>query len=382
MKIAVNAQLLLFDRLEGIGRFAYETLWRMCSNHPEHDFLFISDRPTDARWNFPNNVHWISTRLPSRHPLLWYLRFHWEIPRMLKKYGADVFLSPDGWSVPSALPKLVVLHDLNFLEAPENIPLLTRLYFKHFFPIYARQAQVLVTVSQFSAQDIQQRLGIPASKVSVVYNAAGTDFNPLEESKINQIRAQFNQGKPYLVFVGAQLPRKNIPRLLQALDAIWSENPQAPNLLLVGEPMWSGTELNSVVKTMKNSTKLNFTGRLQRPQVAEVIGAADGLLLPSLFEGFGIPVLEAMACGVPVLTSNSTSLPEVAADAAVLVNPTDVQHIKQGIEQLLYNQELRQQSIEKGLNRSAQFSWEQSAEALFKNLERIFPDKTSTHSHD
>jgi glycosyltransferase involved in cell wall biosynthesis len=204
----------------------------------------------------------------------------------------------------------------------------------------------------------------------------------LEESKINQIRAQFNQGKPYLVFVGAQLPRKNIPRLLQALDAIWSENPQAPNLLLVGEPMWSGTELNSVVKTMKNPTKLNFTGRLQRPQVAEVIGAADGLLLPSLFEGFGIPVLEAMACGVPVLTSNSTSLPEVAADAAVLVNPTDVQHIKQGIEQLLYNQELRQQCIEKGLNRSAQFSWEQSAEALFKNLERIFPDKTSTHSHD
>lgn len=382
MKIAVNAQLLLFDRLEGIGRFAYETLWRMCSLHPEHDFLFISDRPTDARWNFPPNVQWISTRLPSRHPILWFLRFHWEIPRILKKHQADLFLSPDGWSVPSSLPKLVVLHDLNFLESPKNLPPLTRFYFTHFFPSYARQAQAVVTVSNFSGQDIQQRLGIPASQIAVVYNAAGSEFKPMNGLEIQRAQAQFNAGKPYLVFVGAQVPRKNLPRLLEALDVIWSENPQAPNLLLVGEPMWSGSELRLVVKNMKNPAKLNFTGRLKRPQVAQVIAAAEGLLLPSLFEGFGIPVLEAMACGVPVLTSNSTSLPEVAGGAAVLVDPSNVQLIKQGIEQLLYNDELRQQCIQKGLKRAAQFSWDQSAEALFQALERIFPEKSSMHSHD
>ena len=371
MKIAVNAQLLLFDRLEGIGRFAYETLVRMARNHPEHTFLLVHDRKADSRWDFPNNVQWVATRLPSRHPILWYLRFHWEIPALLRRHKPDIFFSPDGWSIPGSLPKVVVLHDLNFLQHPENLPFFARLYFRYFFPNYARQANKLITVSRFSAQDIHDTLGISLADIGVVYNAAGPDFKPLSDSENQSIRQTYNAGNAYLLFLGAQIPRKNLPRLLQALDLLWQEQPNAPNLLIVGEAMWSNSPVDLAVQGLKNPDKVRFTGRLQRNEVAKVVAAAHALLLPSLFEGFGIPVLEAMACGVPVLTSNCSSLPEVAGDAAVLVDPYSIADIKMGIERVWSDEALRLRCSEQGLKRAAEFSWDRSAEELYAHIQEL-----------
>ena len=372
----------MFDRLEGIGRFAYETLIRIARNHPEHTFLFVHDRKADPRWDFPDNVKWISTLLPSRHPFLWYLRFHWEIPALLRLHKPDIFFSPDGWSIPGKLPKVLVLHDLNFLHHPENLPFFTRHYLQHFFPIYAGQANKLITVSRFSAQDIHENLGISLPEIGVVYNAAGPDFKPLSDSENHATRQFYNSGKPYFLFLGAHIPRKNLPRLLQALDALWQEQPEAPNLLIVGEAMWSGSQVQMSLKELNKPDKVHFTGRLQRKEVPRVVAAAHALLLPSLFEGFGIPVLEAMASGVPVLTSNCSSLPEVAGNAAVLVDPFSTADIKKGIESVLSNQTVRANCISQGLNRAAEFSWDHSANQLYTHLQSLFPNKSTTKACD
>jgi glycosyltransferase involved in cell wall biosynthesis len=206
----------------------------------------------------------------------------------------------------------------------------------------------------------------------MVYNAAGPDFKPLSDSENQSTRKTYNLGNAYLLFLGAQIPRKNLLRLLQALDLLWQEQPNAPNLLIVGEAMWSNSPVDLAVQGLKNPDKVRFTGRLQRNEVAKVVAAAHALLLPSLFEGFGIPVLEAMACGVPVLTSNCSSLPEVAGDAAVLVDPYSIADIKKGIERVLSDEALRLRCSEQGLKRAAEFSWDRSAEELYAQIEGVF----------
>jgi glycosyltransferase involved in cell wall biosynthesis len=135
--------------------------------------------------------------------------------------------------------------------------------------------------------------------------------------------------------------------------------------------MWSNSSVDLAVQGLKNPDKVLFTGRLQRNEVAKVVAAAHALLLPSLFEGFGIPVLEAMACGVPVLTSNCSSLPEVAGDAAVLVDPYSIADIKMGIERVLSDEALRLRCSEQGLKRAAEFSWDRSAEELYAHIQEL-----------
>lgn len=369
MKIAVNTRLLLKNRLEGIGWFTYETLKRITRQHPEVEFLFIFDRKFDKDFIFSENITPIVIGPQARHPVLFYLWFEYAVKKVLDKHKPDLFLSPDGYlSLRSTIPSLAVFHDLNFEHYPKDLPWLVRKYYKYFFPRFAKKATRIVTVSHFSANDISALYNISHEKIDVVYNGTNEVFKPLSEQKIEETRRTFSNREPYFLFVGALHPRKNLVNLFKAFDEFRKKTDTKTKLLIVGQKMWWTDEIRKTYQAMHFGDEVVFVGRLELNELKNVYGAALSLTFVSYFEGFGIPIIEAFGAGIPVITSNVTSLPEVAGDAAMLVDPFSVDSISDAMILIQNDENLRKSLIEKGLKRKQEFTWQKSADDLFCSI--------------
>ena len=376
MKIAVNTRLLLPDKLEGIGWVAFETLKRITQAHPEHEFYFIFDRKWDERFIFSDNIIPIVAKPQARHPFLYYLWFEWSIPRILKKIKADVFLSPDAYlSLKTNVKCIAVFHDLNFEHYPEDLPFLERKYYCYFFPRYARKAAQIVTVSQFSKKDIMNLYDVPSEKISVVYNGANEEFLPVDESVKQATRDRLSKGCPYFIFVGALHPRKNLSRLFKAFDYFKEKHKTDIKLLVVGNKKYWTKEIQEAYEGMKNSNEIIFSGRMTSQELHKAVASALAMTYVSYFEGFGLPIIEAYRCDTAVLTSNVTSMPEVAGDAALLVDPFSVKSIAQGLEKMALDPELREELVRKGRERYKLFTWENSANQLWAVIDKVLNDK-------
>lgn len=371
MKIAVNTQHLLKNRLEGIGWFAHETLKRMVLNHPEHQFLFMFDRPWDESFIYASNVTPLKTLLPSRHPLLWMWHYELEIAAQLRQHRPALFFSPDGWMpLNTSVPVLDVIHDINFVHRPEDFPWLVRSYYNYFFPRFAQKAKRIVTVSEYSKNDIALNLKVDPEKIDVAYNGVNPSYTAVGAEIKHEIRKQFTAGAPYFIYIGSRNPRKNITGLLEAFEKFKVNDELGYKLLFVGEPMWKKSYLNSMISNMKFKDDLVFTGRLSSEVLHLVLASADALALVSFAEGFGIPVVEAMSCDVPVLCANTTSLPEVAGDAALLVDPSSSDEIARAFSQLAQHPDLRKSLIIKGQKQRVQFTWDQTARTVWNSIEK------------
>lgn len=372
MKIAVNTRLLLKDKLEGIGWFTYETLSRIAKNHPEHEFIFIFDRPFHKEFIFSSNVHPVVAGPPARHPFLFLIWFEFVVPNILKKYKADIFLSPDGYlSLSTKTPSVNVIHDLNFEHYPKDLRFFSRNYYKLMFPVFARKSCRIVTVSNYSAKDIANQYKINKNKIDVAYNGANDIFTPSDSDEQEQSIQEFTSGKPYLLYVGALNPRKNIINMLKAFDHYKKERPEDDiKLLVVGEKMWWNKAMDKTFRQMEYNDEVIFSGRMSPRQLRRAYGAAEALLYVSYFEGFGIPIIEAYRCHVPVITSNVTSMPEIAGDGALLVNPFDYKDISGAINRLRQEFDLKEQLIKAGAERANTFSWDKTASLLWDSIQK------------
>jgi glycosyltransferase involved in cell wall biosynthesis len=378
MRIAVNTRFLIPGKLEGIGRFTYEIFRRVTANHPEHEFLFYFDRAFSEDFVFQENVIPHKLFPPARHPYLWYWYFEQAVPMALQKHKADAFLSTDGYlSLKARVPSSTVLHDLNFEESPENLPWLTRKYYQYYFPLFAKRSDRLQTVSEFSKKDIVQRYGIDPDLIDVVYNGAHERFQPMTENEITAYRNNSTEGAPYFVFVGALNPRKNVARLLHAFDALKKSSDLPHKLLIVGEKMFLTGSIQEAFQSMEHSKSVIFTGRLDNEPLRRVVAAAESLILPSTYEGFGIPLVEAMQCGVPVLAADATALPEVTGDAGLLFDPLEINSIVGAMKRMAENNDLRSDLIAKCLLRAKEFSWDRSAEVYWSSVEKMMKDAGS-----
>jgi glycosyltransferase involved in cell wall biosynthesis len=371
LKIAVNTRLLLHNKLEGIGRFSFEVLKRLTAAHPEHEFIYIFDRNFHPSFITSENITPVVIAPPARHPLLWKIWFNWSVPRAIKKHKADLFLSPDGFlSLRLSIPQLPVIHDLNFEAFPNDLRASHSHYYRNNFPKFAQVAARIVTVSEFSKQDIAARYHINHNDIDVVYNAVSEGFKPSDNKNVSEFKSAHTGGCNYFIFVGAMHPRKNIERLLLAFDQCKTNNPGPYKLLLTGNKYWWNAEIKTTYDQLKFKEDVVFTGRLDDEQLNTALSGAIALTFVPYFEGFGIPILEAFACRCPVITSNITAMPEVAGDAALLVNPYSVTEIAEAMAKIERNSELRALLIEKGIARLRQFNWETSASKLWKSIEK------------
>ncbi len=372
MRIAINTRFLLSHKMEGFGWFTYEVTKRLVEQHPEHTFVLFFDRPFDPKFVFGENVIPVVLNPPARHPILFYIWFEFAVYKALKKYKAAIFFSPDGYlSLRSKVPQIGVIHDLNFEQHPQDVPFVPRSYLKYFFPKFAQKAKKIITVSEYSKQDIVERYNIDASKITVAWNGVSPLFVPISEENKEGIRKEFSDGNPYFIFVGALHPRKNIKRLLQAFEH-FSNDEGNENLVIVGENLWKKD--NSYLEGISESTiaKIHFTGHLPLEKLTQVMASATCLTYVPYFEGFGIPLVEAMQSGVPVIAGNLTSLPEVCGDAALYVNPMNVSEIANAMKEMSTNAILRESLIEKGLKRSEKFNWDFTAGIIWKEIEAVY----------
>lgn len=370
MIIAVNTRLLLQGKLEGIGWFTRETLSRITQNHPEHRFIFIFDRPFAEEFIFSDNITPVVVSPPTRHPFLWYIWFELQIPRILKKYKADLFFSPDGYlSLGTRIRQLAAIHDINFAHRPKDLPWLKAKYYNHFFPRFARKAKRIVTVSYFSKEDLLRTYKIDEGKVDVVYNGVNTMYTPTTEAEKMAARLKYSGGADYFLFIGSLHPRKNICGLLRAFDAFRTTIDSDTRLLIVGESMFKTSDIELAYEGMRYKDDVVFTGRLSNEELHQVLGASLALTFVPFFEGFGIPVIEAMNAGVPVICSNTTSLPEVGGHAVLYVDPFSMSQIKDAMVRLYTEKELRDSLIEKGFIQKEKFSWDKTAELLWGSIQ-------------
>lgn len=364
MRIAINTRFLLPHKMEGFGWYTFEIIKRMVEKHPEHTFLFFFDRKFDKRFLFGENVIPIVLNPPARHPLLFICWFEFAVYHALKKYKADVFFSPDGYlSLRSSVPQVGVIHDLNFVHHPHDLPWTSRIYYNYFFPKFARKATHLITVSGYTKQDLIDTYCVPQEKITVTWNAASEKFQPLEKHLQKDIQNQFASGRSYFLFVGSIHPRKNVKRLLEGYLS-YLQTDDTFDLVVVGEPMWKH---NQELISLKHD-KIHFTGHLSLEVLSQVMGAASCFVFVPYFEGFGIPLVEAMQSGIPIIAGNRTSLPEVAGDAALYVDPYSVEEITQAMVRMAQDEGLREELAQKGLDRARNFSWDESADKVWEVL--------------
>ncbi len=372
MKIAVNTRLLQKDKLEGIGWFSFEVLKRITQQHPEHQFYFLFDRPFSSDFIFSENITPIVLFPQARHPVLFKIWFNWSVAKFLKTNKIDVFFSPDGYlSLRTNIPQIATIHDLNFEHFPEFFPKHILRFYKKYFPLFANVSQRIITVSEFSKKDIHTCYNIPLNNIDVAYNGVNPIFSPLSDSEQQIVRNKISDGNPYFVYIGSLNKRKNIANMLRAFDLYKSNNPMYKHkFLIVGEAMFTHQDIDEIYLSMHYKNDVIFLGRLYDADLKSILSSASALLYVSYFEGFGIPIVEAMQSGVPVITGTNSSMPEIGGNAALYCEPNNIHQIAEAMNKVT-NPKLRKELIQKGLERAKQFNWDNTAHRVWKSIEKV-----------
>jgi glycosyltransferase involved in cell wall biosynthesis len=375
MKIAVNTRFLLYQNLSGFGVFINEIFSRLVREHPDVEFTFIFDRPYHPSFIYNDNVRAKVLFPPARHPILKILYYQISLKKFINSNNFDLFISPDS-ELPLHLtcPTLLVLHDLNFFHNKSYLKGLNLRYMLYFTPKFLKAATRIVTVSEFCKKDIENHFPFTKNKIGIIYNAASDNFKPLTNDEILKNRDKYSEGKPYFLFVGSITPRKNLANLIKAYNIYRNNNNKAFPLIIVGGKIHKDKELDYELKNTKYRSDIHLLGNVSNEEIAQILGSAFALVFPSKFEGFGIPIVEAMKAGIPVITSNISSMPEIADDAAILVDPFNPESIADAMSSLVNSITLYNELKSKSLQRVQKFSWDISAAKMWDEI-KITIDK-------
>lgn len=366
--IGLNAQLLSLApnyRSAGINRYIYNVLVNLSQHEGYYRFTaFLSDR------NFPSAGHLNTqlSRLPTAKPPV---RIFWEQfvqPWILWRQGFDLLHSM-AFAVPlwSSCPSLVTVYDLSFLRYPENFRRGNRLYLSQSVRLSASRASHFIAISEHTAREMVRLLGVEADRISVIHCGVEEHFRPLPGHEIERFRREKGLPERMILYLGTIEPRKNISTLIKAyhrLLEIWPRSAQGdstPRLIVAGPKGWEWEEVFALVEKLELGDQVMFPGFVPDTELPLWYNAAECFAYPSLYEGFGLPALEAMACGTPVITSNSSSLPEVVGEAGLTVSPEDVEGLADALRRVLTDSDLQDQLRQQGLERAARFSWEETA---------------------
>ncbi len=366
----------------GIGQYARSLVGAMlvldtCSQYT----LIASGRPTAER-PFPTapNVRSRSILIPDRYlNILWY---RWRLPLYANYFtgsqdiyhGLDFVLPP----LLGRVRRVVTVHDLAFLEHPETAVPSLAAYLNRVVPQAVAAADVVAAVSQATKQALITQYRTSPEKIAVVPCGVGPQVQRINDpSRLEEIRRKLELAQPFVFCVGTQEPRKNHLGLIKAFAQARKDSAGPAMLAIAGGQGWLYEETKQLVVDLKLTDSVRFLGRVSDSELLALYSLAHVFVFPSFFEGFGIPVLEAMACGVPVITSNTSSLPEVAGDAALLVDPHSVQEIADAIIRVLSEPQLQEELRQKGYVQAQRYTWEQSARKLLGVYQKLYDGNTN-----
>src|SRR5512143_325327 len=365
--IGLNAQLLNLSasyRGAGIHRYIQQTLLNLPAAAPQHRFrAYVNDRQMQS----PDPALQLRvTRFPAQRPLP---RILWEQTALAAatfRDGLDL-LHAMAFARPciARCPVVLTIYDMSFERMPERFPALQRAYLRAMTRWSARHAARVIVISQSTRDDVVRFCGVPAERVTVVYCGADPQFRPAARAAVEAFRAQKGLPAHFILYLGTLEPRKNVPALVRAYAQMRGRNgaSEAPKLVIAGAKGWGYDAVFAAVEQSGLREDVIFPGYVPHEELPLWYNAADLFVYPSLFEGFGLPVLEAMACGAPVITSNVSSLPEVAGEAGILVDPADTGGLTDAIEYVLNSSAARDDMQARGVRRAATFTLERMARA-------------------
>lgn len=366
MRIALTAIFLQPNQLEGYGHYAHEVCSRLVKQHPEHEFIFLFDRAYDQQFVAAPNCTPLLVSPKARHPLAFKYWYDIAAPLALRFKKVDVWIQPFGFaSLTTSIPQVLLVHDLAFLHYPQFIPWYHRRYYHWFTPRFLRKAKTVVTVSDYSQQDLIDTYQLPAEKIHVVKGAARSGFGPISWQEKEQVKDGYADGREYFLFTGGIHPRKNLLNLLKAFSLFKKWQHSNMKLLVAGRLAWQYDDVLTKLKTYKYRNDVVMLNYLPEEQLAKITAAAYAMVYPSYFEGFGLPITEAMQSEVPVITSNTSSMPETGGDAALYADPSDPDAIAKQMLHLYRDESLRGRLIIAGKEQAARFSWDTAASELW-----------------
>jgi len=363
MLVGVDASRAVADRPTGTETYSRRLIQALLSTDSPHRFrLYFRDAP------HPGLFAGAELRVMS-FPRMWtHVRLAWEMARR----PPDLLFVP-AHVLPPVHPQrtLVTIHDLGYLSFPAAHPWRQRLYLDLSTRWNARAATHILADSHATKDDLIEHYGVDPDKATVAYPGTDESLHPVrDDSAIQAAKGRYNIAGDYFLYLGTLQPRKNLRRLLTAFAQFVTRcSEQSIQLVLAGKRGWLCDELFDRVREQGLEQHVHFPGYIAREDKAALLSGATAFVFPSLHEGFGLPVLEAQACGCPVITSTTSSLPEVAGGAALLVDPEDSTAISEAIERLVVDQELRHGLIERGLVNVRRFSWEACAATVLEVIE-------------
>jgi glycosyltransferase involved in cell wall biosynthesis len=359
------------DKLDGIGWFTYHIVKRWVEENPEIQFYFIFDRAFDSSFIFGKNVTPLVVYPPARHPILWYLWYEWAVPRVLDKIQADVFVSLDTYtSTRWAGKKVTAIHDIAFALFDGQVDRITQKFLRFFTPKYIKLSDLIVTVSHSTKNDLIQHYLCPESKIVVAHNAPSHDYKPLSSEEIRDFKLANTSGKDYFIFVGSIHPRKNIIALLRAFELFKKNAYSSHKLVLIGR-IWKNEDVTNFLSQMDSRADVIQIPHSPPKIIAKWVGAAISLVMVSIYEGFGVPIVEALASGTPVICSNVSSMPEVAGGGALLVDPNNVTEISNALHTIVSDDSLRKELILSGRKHIEKYKWQSSSEIIWEKISAL-----------
>jgi len=377
MRIGIEGKVLT-PRIGGIGRYAIQLLDALLAlssqHHHDPEFVIFTAPQTDRRC--------LEAISASRCERFRHIKSTLLRSSMLLAVGArweqiDVWHGLDQSGIPlwgKVGKSVVTIHDVIPLVLPWAFPRRHRWVLATALGRIRKQAEMVIVPSNAVAEDVVQHLHVERQRITVIPEGCDPRFQPVGEPVRDAIRRRYDLPERYILFVGTLEPRKNVKALLQAFARIADEQPQDHlKLVIVGRPGWGSEDYGAMVEALGLQTAVQFTGFVDDEYLPDLYRGALLFVYPSLYEGFGLPVLEAMACGIPVITSNRSSLPEVAGDAALLVDPTQPEALAAAMSAVLHDDALRQALRAKGLARAAAFTWEVAAQqtvAVYRTVSR------------
>ena len=357
----------------GIGRYTRNLIAALADIDRMNNYVLFSGGRIASEESWPPNFCTRSVPLTDRHLAILWQRLRLPLPVELLTGKLDIYHSPDFvlppvWRARTAL----TVHDLSFLRHPEcsSPPLLN--YLLGNVPRSIGRADAILADSQNTRDDLIDLLHVPPDRVHVVYPGVEERFSPeRDESQIDEVVRRYQVRRPFILGVGTLQPRKNFPRLMRAFDLLRQERAVPHQLVIAGVQGWLSEEIQETLSELDLGDDIRLTGFVADEDLPDLYRAADLFAFPSLYEGFGIPVLEAMGCGTPVVTSNVSSLPEVAGDAALLVPPEDVQALAEAMWRLVDDDALRVGLRLKGYQLVNRFTWPQAAKRLLSVYQEL-----------
>jgi glycosyltransferase involved in cell wall biosynthesis len=360
MKIAIDIRFLNSNEKAGGYQHIYNLVSHLLSVDPHNRYRFLSAiKGFHGNQDIPDQfIYRFSDRLSN------ILIDRLSVPIEFIMGKIDIFHGPY-FFLPNCLlcKTILTIHDLMVFRHPEFLEPEGVTYYKKRIHSSIKRADAIISVSNFTKNEIVELFDIPENKVRVIYNGISSIFRPIKDRiRIEEVKSKYGiKGQRYLLFVGNIEPKKNIETLIHAHAELCKSSGYKYPLLIVGNKTWYFKNVWEVVQRRHVERNIIFTGVINDEDLPFLYNGAEVFIFPSLFEGFGIPAIEAMACGTPVIASNRTSIPEIVADAALYVDPLNISEMVEAIDKVLSNSQLREQLIQKGLKRSQYFSWEKTA---------------------